>query len=208
MNEQKHSNPVHALIAIVTPNTLMGLGLSGLIERAFPVAHTQLFACFSDMQAVEPDRFFHYFVSIQPLLEAPDFFNRHRQRTIVITEGETALIPAGYHQINASLPEEQLVKAFLKLEQQGHKGGQHIPANIQQAVVRQQSQTHLTPREKDVLRDIAQGFLNKEIASHLNISLTTVISHRKNLTSKLGIHSVSGLTIYAVMNGLVRAEDI
>ena len=49
---------------------------------------------------------------------------------------------------------------------------------------------------------------DKEIADKLNISLTTVITHRKNITEKLGIKSVSGLTIYAVMNGYIEADRI
>ena len=60
----------------------------------------------------------------------------------------------------------------------------------------------------NVLVLITKGFTNKEIADKLNISLTTVISHRKNITEKLGIKSVPGLTIYAVMNGYVEADSI
>lgn len=55
---------------------------------------------------------------------------------------------------------------------------------------------------------ITKGLINKEIADKLNISLTTVITHRKNITEKLGIKSVSGLTIYAVMNGYIEADRI
>ena len=54
----------------------------------------------------------------------------------------------------------------------------------------------------------SEGLINKEIAEKLNISLTTVISHRKNITEKLGIKSVSGLTVYAVMNGYIEADSI
>lgn len=54
----------------------------------------------------------------------------------------------------------------------------------------------------EVLILITKGLINKEIADKLHISLTTVISHRKNITEKLGIKSVSGLTVYAVMNSL------
>ena len=66
----------------------------------------------------------------------------------------------------------------------------------------------ITPREREVLCLIVAGLINKEIAARLGVSLTTVISHRKNLTEKLGTRSVSALTIYAVMHGLVKAEDI
>ena len=52
------------------------------------------------------------------------------------------------------------------------------------------------------------GFANKEIADKLFISIHTVISHRKNITEKLGIKSISGLTVYAIMNNLLDLEDI
>lgn len=55
----------------------------------------------------------------------------------------------------------------------------------------------LSKREQEVLGLVAQGLMNKEIAEKLRISLTTVISHRKNLSGKLGIHSLAGLTVYA-----------
>ena len=66
----------------------------------------------------------------------------------------------------------------------------------------------LSAREIEVLKLLTRGFINKEIAYKLGISLTTVISHRKNITEKLGIKSVPGLTIYAVMNGYIEADSI
>ena len=69
-------------------------------------------------------------------------------------------------------------------------------------------QVLLSAREIEVLVLITKGLINKEIADKLNISLTTVITHRKNITEKLGIKSVSGLTIYAVMNGYIEADRI
>ena len=61
---------------------------------------------------------------------------------------------------------------------------------------------------EEVLALVARGFLNKEIADQLCISLPTVISHRKNICEKLHLRSVSSLTIYAVTHGIVRIEDI
>ena len=66
----------------------------------------------------------------------------------------------------------------------------------------------LTPREKLILENVALGLTNKEIASKLFISTHTVISHRKNITRKLHIKSVSGLTVYAILNGIVKMEDV
>ena len=66
----------------------------------------------------------------------------------------------------------------------------------------------LSDRELDVLILVAKGFTNKEIASELNISPHTVISHRKNIVHKTGIRSVAGLTVYAVLNNLIDSDII
>jgi len=66
----------------------------------------------------------------------------------------------------------------------------------------------LSDREIEVLALIVQGYINKEIADRLNIGLTTVITHRKNIMDKLGMRSVSALTIYAVMHGYVDINKI
>lgn len=62
---------------------------------------------------------------------------------------------------------------------------------------------HLTNREEEILRLIVKGYLNKEIAEKLNISHNTVLTHRKNIISKTGIKTVSGLTFYAIRKGLI-----
>ncbi|OYT15287.1 MAG: hypothetical protein B7C24_13760 [Bacteroidetes bacterium 4572_77] len=66
----------------------------------------------------------------------------------------------------------------------------------------------LSDREMDVLRDVALGKTNKEIADDLFISSHTVITHRKNITRKLGIKTVSGLTVYAILNKIIQMEEI
>ena len=66
----------------------------------------------------------------------------------------------------------------------------------------------LSDREIEVLSLIVKGYINKEIAHRLNIGMTTVITHRKNIMDKLGMRSVSALTIYAVMNGYVDIDKI
>ncbi len=66
----------------------------------------------------------------------------------------------------------------------------------------------LTDREIDVLKLLATGLANKEIADKLNISVNTVITHRKNISQKTGIKSVSGLTIYAVTQKLISIDTV
>lgn len=66
----------------------------------------------------------------------------------------------------------------------------------------------LSAREIEILQEVARGFSNKEIADRLFISINTVITHRKNITEKLGIKTISGLTVYALMNKLIHPEDV
>ncbi len=66
----------------------------------------------------------------------------------------------------------------------------------------------LSDREKDVIISLVQGMSNKEIADHLCISTNTVITHRRNIARKLQIHSPAGLTIYAIVNGLVDISAV
>jgi len=69
------------------------------------------------------------------------------------------------------------------------------------------TQEKLTDREVEVLKLLTAGNSNKEIADQLNISTHTVISHRKNLSQKTGIKSVSGLTIYAVVKNIITLDS-
>ncbi len=66
----------------------------------------------------------------------------------------------------------------------------------------------LSPREKLILKCVALGLTNKEIGEKEFISTHTVISHRKNITRKLGIKTVSGLTVYAIINNIIHMNDI
>ena len=66
----------------------------------------------------------------------------------------------------------------------------------------------LSERERDVVIGVVQGMTNKEIADHLCISTNTVITHRRNIARKLQIHSPAGLTIYAIVNGLVDISAV
>ena len=66
----------------------------------------------------------------------------------------------------------------------------------------------LSDRENEILVAVARGMTNKEIADRYNISIHTVISHRKNIARKTGIKSVSGLTVYALLNNMIDQGDV
>ena len=73
---------------------------------------------------------------------------------------------------------------------------------------RSESAETLSDREKEVVVEIVKGFSNKEIAENMFISVNTVMTHRRNISRKLNIHSPAGLTIYAIVNGLVKLDEI
>ena len=84
-----------------------------------------------------------------------------------------------------------------------------LHAAVEQGETNPYSDSHdLSERERDVLILVAKGKTNKEIADELNISIHTVMSHRKNITHKTGIKSVAGLTVYALLNNLLDQNDV
>ena len=89
-----------------------------------------------------------------------------------------------------------------------------ITRKFKQAIENSNSNTEtvdnyeLSERENEILTSVAKGMTNKEIADLHNISIHTVISHRKNITRKTGIKTVSGLTVYALLNNLIDQSDI
>ena len=66
----------------------------------------------------------------------------------------------------------------------------------------------LSLREKEIIACVVKGMTNKAIADKLSISIHTVITHRRNITKKLQIHSAAGLAIYAIVNKIVEIQDI
>lgn len=70
------------------------------------------------------------------------------------------------------------------------------------------SQEALSQREKEIVVCVVKGMTNKEIAENLFLSIHTVITHRRNISKKLQIHSAAGLTIYAIVNKLVTLNEV
>lgn len=100
------------------------------------------------------------------------------------------------------IEDDVLVPMVRMLESPGRQVHPH-PASGKEA-----EREELSAREKEILVSVAQGLLNKEIADRHNISINTVITHRKNITRKIGIKTVAGLTAYAILNNLIDINSI
>ncbi|MBQ6767400.1 MAG: response regulator transcription factor [Prevotella sp.] len=191
-------------IAIIDPNTLAVLGLKAMLQNVIPIMTVETFGSFSEFEAAGPERYVHFFVSMNIVLQQRAFFSAHNHKTIVLTLSlDTTSQLSEFHSLCINQPEKQLVRQLLMLAQHGHGHGQNLPPMPQ--VLQQKI---LTDREIEVMSLIVQGYINKEIADRLCIGLATVVTHRKNIMDKLGFKSVSALTIYAVMHGYVDINKI
>ena len=191
-------------IAIVDANTLSVLGLKQLLQTVMPIMSVDTYGTMTELTANNPEQYMHYFVAMNIVLENRAFFSDHRRKTIVLTLSLTSSSQlAEFHSICINVPEDQLVRQLLTLQQMAHSGGRNMPPMppvLQQKI--------LSDREIEVMALIVQGCINKEIADKLNIGLATVVTHRRKIMEKLGMKSVSALTIYAVTHGYVDINKI
>lgn len=191
-------------MAVIDPNTLAAIGLKQLLQNVIPIMAVDTFGSFAELQANHPDGYAHYFAAMNIVLENRQFFSEHRQKTIVLTLSlDTTSQLNEFHGLCINVPESQLVRSLLMLQQGAHPGGRNLPPmpHVLQRKI-------LSDREIEVMALIVQGYINKEIADRLNIGLSTVVTHRKNIMDKLGVKSVSALTIYAVTHGYVDINKI
>jgi DNA-binding NarL/FixJ family response regulator len=191
-------------IAIIDPNTLAVLGLKQLLQNVLPIMTVDTFGSFAELEASHPDSYFHYFAAMNIVLENKAFFTERKRKTIVLTLSlDSVSTLSDFHSLCINVPEQELVRSLLALQQSAHGHGKNMPPMPEVL-----NRKILSDREIEVMSLIVQGYINKEIAEKLNIGLATVITHRKNIMDKLGMKSVSALTIYAVMHGYVDINKI
>ena len=122
------------------------------------------------------------------------------------------VIQAGAHgYVSKEAPPEELLRAIESV----YEGEPHFSEDIARAALSEFVNTggkkepfaQLTAREREVLVLIAEGKGNKEIADQLGIGVRTIETHRERIMRRLNIHSVAGLTKYAIANGLIALES-
>ena len=186
-------------IAIISSNCLLSLGLKKLLDEFF-APETILTANGFDDYAHSNMAFQHDFIFLHSdvYVSHNEHFQGIKNKVIILSENEQN----GFSQqssfaiLNIAQSQSEIIDCLEKIFLSRIK---HHAADNQQ---------ELSLRETEVLKLVAIGGINKQIADQLSISLHTVISHRKNIIRKLGIKTVSGLTVYALLNGLISASDM
>ena len=190
-------------IAVIAPSILTALGMKSILEKIIPMAEVEVF---NDVHALEEsgmERYFHFFTAAPLFVRHSALFRPYRRRVILLAGGSVPPELADMRRLNILRSEEELVRDIMHMHRSVHHDA-HDPAPDASAA----QGPVLSAREAEVLALIARGHINKEIAQRLGIGLTTVISHRRNLMEKLGIRSVSGLTLYAVTRGYGEADEL
>lgn len=133
------------------------------------------------------DEFDRFVVSCEELVRHLDFFLPRKARVIAISRSSGDITS-----IFSTIPIDMDLTEIIPMFDTIMKDCENTEGNGE-----------LTTREIEVLRELVSGITVKEIADRLNISSSTVVTHRKNISAKLGIRSVSGLSLYAVMHGII-----
>ena len=190
--------------AIIDRNTLESIALKDILWELFN--HVEIHS-YDSMDAFIRDsnrHFVHFFVSSDILFSDSEEFDTLKHMTTILTDGSSPNIAkSGYRTLDITESEESIVSGLMDLQRTGHYGELKAAADKDSVMM-----NRLSEREREVLRLMVKGLINKEIAKELNISLTTVIFHRNNLCEKLGTRSVGKLTIYAVLSGIVSIKEI
>lgn len=183
-------------IALIGLTILERLGLRE-IAALFPKVETRDF--FSVAEVVSKgDAADAFVVDSEAYLLNPTFFLPRRLQTLVVMRHSRRAVMK-----NSQVSEEVLPPTIYFDSDEGEIEDALLSIIKAAKKVETSADSQLSQREREVLRELAGGKTNKEIADTLCISINTVITHRKNISSKLGIHGVSGLSLYAVMNGII-----
>ncbi|MDO5035486.1 MAG: LuxR C-terminal-related transcriptional regulator [Porphyromonas sp.] len=187
-------------VALVMTDTLRREGLNACIREVTEkvlVEHHESFASYA-----KADDFTPYDIAIIESNHAAlfrDYFRTRRTHLVVLTEGVQYEPIEGVSETVVLDTKVSLSEILIQLQELFDDYRRRQESNLDRT---------LSPREIDVLKEVALGKTNKEIADELNISMNTVMSHRKNITSKLNIKTVSGLTFYALMNGIISGDEL
>lgn len=187
--------------AIIDQNTLSNIALRSILHDIYDQVEILSYSTMEEFIMDSNRHFVHFFVSADILFSQVDEFEMLKeQTTIMACGGNEAIEKAGFMILDCTLPEQELTARLLELHHSWQKTNDKEECSKATAL--------LSSREKEVLKLIVKGNINKEIAEILNISTPTVIFHRNNICEKLNTRSIGKLTVYAVLSGLVELNGI
>lgn len=181
-------------IGILSANILVSNGLRELLYEYSSLSKVQLYSSFENLLSGEEKHDILFVDDASYLIHA----GKLSAKNIVVLVNQTPqkLDESPTPVLYTLCDEEEMIAQIGKLLSSISKETEN------------NTKKEISDRERDVLVLVAKGYMNKEIADKLNISMNTVITHRKNITSKLGIKTISGLTIYAVINGMISPSEV
>lgn len=187
----------HVTIALLTPSDIIKSGISSIL-KSIPDIHVNiLYWTENDIQNGIPAKKPSIIIADSLLLNGDSI------TSIRNIAPETRIITMSTGQLPQAIAKNY--DAIISI----YDNTESISSTIKQCLITDENETkELTPREKDVVIGIVKGLSNKEMALKMNVSVNTVMTHRRNIASKLQIHSAAGLTIYAIVSKLVRIEDV
>jgi DNA-binding CsgD family transcriptional regulator len=190
-------------------NTLSVISLRSLLSDIVPGIEVVCYPSLQSYEESQPQFTAHFFVSESEAFRNPEFFKQVMSRTIVIISGAgSSFVQSGFRVIDATQSEQHIVRSLMQIHSMGHPQGHPIAIQSNELAGSATAPPQLSAREKDVLALIVKGYINKEIADRLNISIATVIFHRNNISEKLNTRSIGRLTVYAVLNNIVALAEL
>jgi DNA-binding CsgD family transcriptional regulator len=186
-------------IAIISPNCLESIGLKFLLSEYFSISEVILITDYDSFSSLDCDELPDLIFLSPEIYVLHEYFQGIKNKAVIMINGNDNVISnqPKLSYINIGLSESEIIDML----------GQLLEAHKKQSNNYEASE-ELSTREIEVLKFVARGLMSKQIADILSISLHTVISHRKNITRKLGINTVSGLSIYALLNGLISPNEV
>lgn len=190
--------------AIIDRNTLSHIALKNVLQEMFYQVEVFAYNTIDEFIRDSNRHFVHFFISSDILFKHADEFETLRSQTTVMSEGYDRNIEnIGFRILNVSLPADKIIDQLDHLRKTGQCERPASGANQLKNTM-----AGLSNREKEVLKLIVKGHINKEIADILSISVPTVIFHRNNICDKLQTRSVGKLTVISVLSGLVDINEI
>jgi len=191
-------------IVLIEPSPLISSGIACFLSDNMDFDVVGIFDSFDKsiekLQALKPDM-----IIINP--SVIDFGKRYMIKSLFQSYPSVILIALVSNYVENALLKQY--HAVIEINDNKQKIESKLRESLTNANVNEIKDNYeLSGREIDVLIAVAKGKMNKEIADDLHISIHTVMSHRKNISRKTGIKSVSGLTVYALLNNLIDESSI